>query len=303
MRIATRSAVIAMAAMAMVGCGKQKSTCSGTDELDVVKSIVMDEAEKAITSGKHDDGSPVFNAASARATLSKFTVAFDNVRTAKVDPNSTKIFCEGTIKVVVPSDLLQSAEEGRKLGDLGTVSALASTNNMEQAANAFSRSIEYSAQPTDDGKKVYAELTNAKSIAEFVSEMAGSTLLKPMLEAKKIEAAKAAEAASQAAEAQRLQNEQQQAQLKAEQGAANLTMAQEQNALANQAINELWTGISEEARAYLIGSQRAWVKKKDIDCKVEAAGRSTDPTEIEIARLNCDTTATRARTDEIRRSL
>ncbi|HOV95170.1 MAG TPA: DUF1311 domain-containing protein [Thermomonas sp.] len=303
MHSTTRSVAIAIAMLAMAGCGKQKAVCSGTDELDVVKSIVMGEAEKAITKEKHDDGSAVFNAASARATLSKLTVAFENVRTAKEDPNSTKVFCEGTIKLVVPPDLLQSAEEGRKLAGFGTVSALASTSSMEQAANAFTKSIEYSAQPTDDGKKVYAELTDAKSIADFISEMVGSSLLKPMIEAKKVQEAKAAEAASQAAEAQRLQNEQQQAQLKAEQGAANLSVAQEQNTLANQAINELWKGLSEEDRDRLQGAQRAWIKKKDVDCKVEAAGRSTDPTEIEIYRLNCDTTATKARIEEFRRAM
>ncbi|WP_374249774.1 lysozyme inhibitor LprI family protein [Thermomonas sp.] len=303
MRFATRSAAIVMAAMALAGCGKHKATCSGKDELAVVKQIVMDEAEKALAKGKRDDGSAVFSAASARATLSKISIAFDNVRTSKEDPDSTKVFCEGTIKIVVPPDLLHSAEEGRKLAGLGAISALASNNDMEQAANAFTKAIEYNAQPTDDGKKVYAELTGAASIADFVSEIAGSSMLKPMIEAKQIEDAKAAEEANQAAEAQRLQEEQQQAQLRAEQGAANLSVAQEQNTLANQAINELWKGLSEEDREYLLGSQRAWIKKKDVDCKIEAAGRSTDPTEIEIARLNCDTAATRARTDEIRRSL
>ena len=302
MGIAIRTVVVAMAALAVVGCGKQKSTCSGTDELDVLKTSVMDEAEQALTNEKHDDGSAVFNGASVRATLSKMSIAFENVRTAKEDPNSTKVFCEGSMKIVVPPEQLQSAEEGRKLAGFGTVAALASTSAMEQEANAFTKSIEYSAQPTDDGEKVYAELTDANSIAEFMSEMVGSSLLKPMLEARKLEEAKAAEAADQAAETQRLQAEQQQQQLRAEQGAANLSVAQEQNTLANQAINELWKSLSDEDREILVGTQRAWIKKKDVDCKIEAAGRSTDPAEIETTRLNCDTAATKMRIEEIRRS-
>lgn len=303
MHLAKHTAIIAITAFAIIGCGKQKATCSGVDELSVVKKIVLDEAEKLVTKEKHDDGSSIFNAASARATISKITVAFEDIRTSKEDPNSTKVFCEGTIKIVVPSELLNTAEEGRKLANFGSVSALASTSSMEQSANSFTRSIEYSAQPTDDGKSVYAELTDATSIADFISEMTAASLLKPMLEAKNIAEAKATEAANQAAAAQQLQNEQQQAQLRAEQQAADLSLAQEQNALTNQVINELWKSISEEDRNILLGSQRAWIKKKDVDCKIEAAGRSTDPTEIEIFRLNCDTSATKARIDEIRRNI
>lgn len=303
MRVADYSAAVFIAAMVVTGCGKQKATCSGKDELDVITQIVKDEAEKILAKSKRDDGIAAFSAASARATLSKISIAFDNVRTSKEDPNSTKVFCEGTIKIVVPPDLLRSAEDGRKMAGLGEVSALANNNEMEQAANAFTKPIEYNAQPTDDGEKVYAELTGAALIADFVSEIAASSLLKPMIEAKQIEEAKAAEEASQAAEAQRLQDEQEQAQLRAEQSAANLSVAQEQNTLANQAINELWKGLSEEDRESLLGSQRAWIKKKEVDCKIEAAGRSTDPTEIEVARLNCDTVATKARIDDIRRDL
>lgn len=303
MRYATCSAAIIMAVIALSGCGKNKATCSGTDELSVVKKIVMDEAEKSLAKVKQNDEHPIFTAASARATLSKISIDFDNIRTSKKDPNSTKVFCEGTIKIVVPPDLLKSAEEGRSLAGMGAIPALARANEMEQAANAFTRAIEYNAQPTDDGNKVYVELTGAELIADFVSEIAGSSMLKPIIEAKKIEEAKAAEAARQAEEAKRLQEEQQQAQLRAEQIAANLSVAQEQNTLVNQAMNALWKELPEEARGYLQGSQRAWIKKKDIDCKVEAAGRSTDLTEIEIARLNCDTAATKARIDEIRRSL
>ncbi len=302
MRSAIISAAVAISALAMAGCAKEQATCSGKDGIDVVRSIIQEAAEKSLAEEKRDDGSAVFNAASARATFSKMTITIENIRTSKEDPDSTKVFCEGSIKIVVPPDVLQSAEEGRKLANFGTVSALASTTSMEQSANAFSKSVEYSVQPTDDGEKVYAEL-DPHAVAQFMSDLVGSSLLKPMLEAKKIEEAKAAEAGRQAAEAQRLENEQQQEQLRTEQNAANLSVAQEQNTLANQAINELWKNISEEERDFLLGSQRAWIKKKDVDCKIEAAGRSTDPTEIETLRLNCDTTATRARIAEIQRSL
>ena len=247
MRSAIISAAVAISALAMAGCAKEQATCSGKDGIDVVRSIIQEAAEKSLAEEKRDDGSAVFNAASARATFSKMTITIENIRTSKEDPDSTKVFCEGSIKIVVPPDVLQSAEEGRKLANFGTVSALASTTSMEQSANAFSKSVEYSVQPTDDGEKVYAEL-DPHAVAQFMSDLVGSSLLKPMLEAKKIEEAKAAEAGRQAAETQRLENEQQQEQLRTEQNAANLSVAQEQNTLANQAINELWKNISEEER-------------------------------------------------------
>lgn len=281
---------------ALTGCGKPKATCSSPEGIELVGKIISDDAEKSLLDQKFIDGSPIFDAASVRATLSKTSIAVENIRTSKEDPNSTKIFCEGSIKITVPPELLSRAEEGRELSGLGTVTALASTNLLEQSANAFTKPIEYNIQPTDDGKKIFAQLTAAKPMGDFLGEIIGAAIIKPIIEANRIEQAKAAEA-------ERLQAEEQEKRQQAERVEVALNQARQENMLANQAIGDLWKNIPADERKLMLHAQRVWIKKKELDCKVESAAKSTDPSEKEIYRLNCDTEVTTARISEIRDNL
>lgn len=296
MRISVVSSAIAIIVFGLAGCSKPKATCSSQEGIELVGQIISDAAEKTLTDQKQSDGSPAFDGASVRATLSKIAIAVENIRTAKEDPNSTKVFCEGSIKISVPPELLKKAEEGRELASLGTVAVLASANSLEQSANVFTKSIEYNVQPTDDGKKIFAELTAPKPMSEFVSEVVGSIIIKPIIEANKIQQAKAEES-------ERLQAEEQEKKQRAEQIEMALSQAKQDNVLASQAIGELWKSIPEDERKSMLDAQRAWIKKKELDCKVDAAAKSTDPSEKEIYRLNCDTAATTARVSEIQQGL
>lgn len=296
MRIPATSIITSIIILSLTGCSKPKATCSSPEGVELVGQIISEAAEKSLTDQKRIDGSLVFDAATVRATLSKISIAVENIRTSKEDPNSTKVFCEGSIKITIPSELLKTAEAGRELANLGTVAVLAKTNSFEQSANAFTKPIEYNIQPTDDGKKIFAELTATKLMAEFLSEAVGSVIIKPIIEADKIHQAKAAEA-------ERLQAEEQERQQQAERIAAALNQAKQENALANQAIGELWKNIPEDERKLMLNAQRAWIKKKELACKVEAASKSTDQSEKEIYQLNCDTAATTARISEIQQDL
>lgn len=171
--------------------------------------------------------------------------------------------------------------------------------SFEQSANAFVKAIEYNVQPTDDGKNVFVEVDSPRTFSVVLGEMVGFSILGPMIKNQKIErmqaeAAQKQQAEEQQMESERLLNEQKQAQLE-----ANLAMAQSENTLANQAINELWKNYPVDAKKLMLEAQRAWVKKKELDCKVEAASASTDANEKEIVRLNCDTRATKSRVYEL----
>ena len=287
-------------ALLLAGCGKAKVSCADESAQNVVKDIVVNEAEKTIaTFFKNSDGQASLDAAKVRATLKQIKLSIENVRTTKQDPNSTKVFCEGTIKITVPSDLLGNAEKSRELMQGETLDQLAQRNNFERSADLFTKNISYSAQPTDDGQKVYAELEGYKQPAYMLSAIAGSSLMKPVLEEKAKAQAKAQEdyAAEQVraqAEADKQKNEQKE---------ANLAMAKSNNALVNQQINEVWKSLPDFTQRTLLAQQRAWIKKKEIDCKVEASGKSTDAAEKEIHRLACDSEVTKARTSQLQRYL
>lgn len=274
------------------GCGeKVDASCSSEDAQTLVSQIITEEAEKVAGEQKSEDGSPLFNISKIRATLSEFKISIENIRTTKQDPNSTKKFCAGDVKIVVPAEVLSSADKARELAGVNSVSQYVQANGFENNANSLKKSIEYDVQPTDDKKKIYAELENAKLIAAVVSEITQSALLKPILDAKKSEA-----------DAQAKAQQQEQEKQVAVQKQAALEQAKADNALANQTITELWKSLSEENRKMLLDQQRAWIKKKEVDCRLEAASKTMDPVEKEVVRLNCDTNATNQRVNMLRPS-
>ena len=271
--------------------------------MKLATKIVSEAAEKYLAEQKKDDGSIIFDPALVRATLSKVSLTIENIRTSKKDPNSTKVFCEGSLKITPDIELLKLANEARKESSMITISDEAKNQSFEQSANSFVKSIEYNVQPTDDGKSVFTEVSIPKPFSTLLGEMVGFSILNPIIKNQKIEKMQAEEVKQQEAEKQKiaqtqLLNEQKLAQIE-----AAIALAKEENVLANQVINELWGNYPAEDKKIILNSQKAWVNKKILDCKVAAAGFSTDTNEKEIAHLNCDTKATRLRTDELKNAL
>lgn len=81
---------------------------------------------------------------------------------------------------------------------------------------------------------------------------------------------------------------------------AALESARQENLLAKHALNQLWKVLPDEQKSQLSDAQKAWVDQKKIDCQVEAAQKSTDPTQNEIDRLNCDTQKVKDRLNYLR---
>lgn len=285
------------------GCGKPEVKCSSEEGIVLIGQIANEQAEKTLSENKFDDGSVMFDKAKIRATLDKIKITIENIRTSKEDPNSAKVFCEGDFKVTIPVDMLDAAEKGRALAKKPKLSQYAQGLGFDNSANNFNKKIEYSVQPTDDGKKVFAELENVTQLAGLLDEVVAATLLKPLLESKKAEQAAYEQQLliEQATKEEQIKSEQ--VQQLAEQKKAHLEQAQADNALANQTINELWKIIPETTRQSLLAQQRAWVKKKEIDCKLEAAAKSIDPTERETARLTCDSNVTNERINMLRQQI
>lgn len=146
------------------------------------------------------------------------------------------------------------------------------------------RTTDYDVQPTDTGDKVFAETETKSPIMTVASEIVASALLHNALQ----------RAAAQAHQDQQAQQAQQNAAL-AEQKSADLNSAKTDDQLATQSILAVWKAIPAPTRSQLLPQQRAWARKKDADCHVTAASASTDPTDMEVARLKCDTSSTQER--------
>jgi uncharacterized protein YecT (DUF1311 family) len=239
-------------------------------------SIVRDQITRLASAGS--DADVHLSKAEIRATIEQLHLSLEDVRTTKNDPNSTKKFCTGTLKLVAPAEVVNDAEDARRTAGESSLSDLADNSNVESNANAFTADIDFNVQPTDDRNKIFAEIENGGPAFRFFAELVRDHLLKSAVMDAKAEEERAA-TEQQAAENQAL----------AEQQAATLNEAQTENKIAIQTTNAIWQGIPAEMRTRLLDLQKAWVRKKNADCGVEAASASAESSERDVARLKCDT--------------
>lgn len=269
----------------LTGCGKGAVECSASYAQEPVISIVREQIEKlASAKARDEDGGRAVSISKIRAAVALLKISLDDIRTSKQDPNSTKRFCVGTLKIAFAGTTLEDANAAREAAGLPTLSALADDNDIERNADRFSVPIEFNVQPTDDGEKVYAETESGNNLFEFAGEALASGLLRSSIEdaqrvARVSEQQRAATIAAAELDSQ----------------SATLEMLKNENQLANQTINALWASIPRPTRNQLLNTQRAWSRKKDADCRIEGASASVIAAEIEARRLACDTRVTQQR--------
>jgi uncharacterized protein YecT (DUF1311 family) len=271
------------------GCGVAATDCASDSSREVITSIVREQVEKAAEAElASEDGTRMSAASKIRATVAELKVLIEDIRTTKKDPDSTKRFCAGTAKVVVPLAMIEDADQTRKLLDLSNVDSLLEVAGLKRSADTLTFNLEYSVQPTDKRDKIYGEVEGASAMFTALGQVVGAHLARREIEgASKAQAAQAeaaeAEAAKQTEAAQK----------------ADVDMAAAENKLATQQINAVWKALPEDAHSQLLEMQRAWVRKKTADCNIEAAGVSTEALPKEAARLRCDTRMTTVRISEL----
>lgn len=269
----------------LAACGvknplQSQNKCSSDEAQKLLKNIIMDEAEKGIKN-KND-----IDLTKARASFSLINLTADNIRTTKEDPNSTKVFCTATIKLSVPTEMFTTIEQAFSLANSDSnITQYANKLGFNTNANVFSKDFDYNTQPTDDGKKLYVELENAKFLSSFVGELVSIEQAKGKLEAK------AAENAAQ----EQANREASIATAKAEYDAALRA-----NVSARHELNLAWNALPKETQTELLEDQRAWVAQKKAQCGVAIDKAKIDFSNDaqltkEVARLTCDTNMSNSR--------
>jgi uncharacterized protein YecT (DUF1311 family) len=271
------------------GCGVAATDCASESSKEVITSIVREQVEKAAEAEMaNGDGTRLSAASKIRATVAELKVLIEDIRTTKEDPDSTKRFCAGTAKVVIPLTIIQDADETHKLLELPNVDTFLEQAGLKRSADAVTFDLEYSVQPTDKRDKIYGEVEGASPMFAALGQVVGAHLAR-----REVEGASQAQAAAEATAAAEAAKQTEAAQK------ADLDLAAAENKLANQQINALWKALPETARSQLLELQRAWVRKKTADCNIEAAGVSTEALPKEAARLRCDTRLTMERVSEL----
>lgn len=167
--------------IALSGCGQfgNQFTCGDEDSKSTTLEIIKDHMEKAVGErSKDESGNALASSSAISAALSQLKMTIENIRTTKKDPDSTMQFCSGTLKVVYPLNVLKDADETRSMANLNNIDNLASKSDIKRKADAFEADLEYSVQPTDDGKKVFAQIDNFDDKLNVLAEITASYLLK-----------------------------------------------------------------------------------------------------------------------------
>lgn len=289
MKSVTILPVLALGAL-LSSCGVAATGCASDSSREVITAIVREQVAKAAEAELAlEDGSRMSAASKVRATVAELKILIEDIRTTKKDPDSTRRFCAGTARVVIPLAMIQDADQTRKLLDLSNVDSLLEEAGLKRSADALTFDLEYSVQPTDKRDKIYGEVEGTSLKFGALGQLVGSHLARNEVEgASKAWAAQRATAAAETAR-----------QTEAAQK-ADLDMAAAENKLANQQINAVWKALPEDARSQLLEMQRAWVRKKTADCNIEASSASTEALPKEAARLRCDTRFTTTRISELR---
>jgi len=279
------------------GCDKVRSITGSSVKCDneTAKQLVVESFSKTVSDIAAervkeliDSENVTIDMGKLRSTLQQITFNVNDVRTNNSDPNSNKQYCVTEFVVKVPDQMVKDADAARAVYDENNIAQAAVLSDLSFEANQLKKEIEYLVQPTDDGKKVYVTLENPDALAYFVRDIAVDSLVKNAR-------LNAAEVAKQE-EIKRVAEEEATAQ---EYQSVLISEAKINLDKANENLNLVWNSTTKEVRSQLLDEQRLWLKKRELECKLE----STHSDHPEIHRINCETNMTTQRTSELRQKI
>lgn len=283
---------------------KKNSTCNDEQSrqltLELLHKHLQDTSTATFKTLITEGAQGGLDLARIRAASKQFAFQLQDVRTSNDDPNSSKTFCTAVLTVSIPQSLIQDANATRDLRGDPKVADAAVLSDLDLQGNTLHYALDYAIQPTDDGQKIYAESSNAEGVTQFLNVLLFDALQKQQLqqeanqqrlEAVQAEQDAAAQAADWAAEESlraAQQQADQQAYLELQQQEATQRLA-----TANQKLNLIWNSTNKAVRQQLLADQRVWLKKRELECRLNGADAAAE--QQEIVRLRCETAVTEQR--------
>lgn len=288
-----RLSLVFLGALLLSGCGKASVSCSDADAKSALEMAIREKLEKiTIERSKSGDGAQSISNSAIRASISKIKLVIENIRTTKEDPDSTKRFCTGSLKIVFSTATFSDASKARELVGLTDVETMADSADIEKGADYLKADLDYNVQPTDDGEKIYAEFEDADNKLEVFGEVVSASLLKSSVETKIRNEKEQEEFALQ----------EEQAALDMQQ-AANLEQANVAAKSAEQALAVAWQSLASETRKRLLPQQRIWIKQKDSSCKVRGLQGAIDAEEQKAIEVLCKAEVSNERATQLQNYL
>jgi hypothetical protein len=295
-----------MLASVLGGCSLingHKALCDSPDTKQLAQELLnktLNDTSISALKGLISEGGNSIDVSRLRAAIGQIKFDLADVRTSRSDPQSSKQFCAAAMTASLPASLVNDANATRTLRGEPNIAEGAVLSDLKLEGNTLSHDLEYSVQPTDDGKKIYAEIQNADLPMAFLSQVVMDALQKNTIQAQQVanqriamenqqlaaeqEAEAAQEAATQAAQQQADQSAY--AQIQQDEAQSKLNTA-------NQKLNIIWNSASKAARNQLLADQRLWLKKRDLECRLNSADAAAD--QQALVQIRCQTTVTEQR--------
>lgn len=280
------------------GCEKMKELSGSSIKCndEIVKQLVVESLSKQISNLSVEkvkalvtDENIVIDMGKLRGVLKQVTFNVDDIRTNNSDPNSNKEYCVANLTVKLPDQVIRDADAARNVYGETNIAQAAVLSNLSLELNQLRTELEYSAQPTDDQKKVYVALENGDALSVFIRDIAVDSLLKNARQ-------NAMELAKQE-EFKRVEQEKADAQ---EYQAVLIAEAQANLDKANENLNLVWNATTKDVRGKLLDEQKLWLKKRDLECKLESSNIEENN---EVYRLNCEAKITVQRASELKQKI
>ena len=293
--------ILGALALSLLACNKIPGMGSnaGCDD-DATKELIQSTFIKNLTDAAVSDlkdmaqQNKALDLGKVRGEIKNLAISLKEIRTNNSDPNSKKNFCTGKLIVNIPSKLVKEADESRDIYNAQNVNQQAITMDMQFDNFVLNYDLDYSVQSTDDKKTIYVTLDNPDTPVEFIKSIVLDALQKSIRQNE--------QAMAQQEQQQRLVAEQQDAmeqqQAMSEYQQLRITEAKNNVDSANSQLNTVWGAISKDTRNELMDNQRVWLKKRDLECKLNSEGDTNE--EKEVSRMNCEVNMTNNRTQELK---
>lgn len=288
---------LAASLLLLTGCDKISSMTGSSAKCDneTAKQLVVESFSKNVSDIASERVKELIETENVtidmgklRSTLQQITFNVTNVRTNNSDPNSKKNYCATEFIVKIPQQMVSDADAARAVYEENNVAQSAVLSDIGFENGQLKKEIEYFVQPTDDGKKVFVNLENPDALAIFVRDIAIDSLMKS-----------ARQNAAEAAKQEEVKRIAEQTAAAEEYQSVLISEAQSNLDKANENLNLVWNATSKDVRDQLLGEQKIWLKKRDLECKLDSSNAENP----ELHRLNCETNLTSERTTELRQKI
>ena len=301
--------------LALSGCGRHQGACGSDEAKTLVTKAIADEVDKAVPGKIQSETpqpvqapsnpvlanpavansldtnapaplaipappppAPAVSHSAIRRLIDGIVITIDDIRTNGSVGGKTA--CSASVSLRFPVAVLNAADAERRAANQTSLSELADAGAIDAHGDTYVAQVNYNIQETDDKSKLFAEVEKFNKLYDFGAEVVTANLIRPL-----VDSAQAANRTVQAA-ANAAQTE-----LKT----ANLNAAKTDLQLAVQTINAVWNSIDPSVKQRLLPLQKAWWKQAVAQCKVDAAGTSTEAVVIAANEAECQAKANQNR--------